>query len=221
MESLFHSNGLDNDHALAAFLDQYPHFTDSKYFNALSEYQQECAENVIDFFATYLVQLGGQSLPNLSPEAVAETCGLIMPAKVVSDDPYFFAQIAPVLASFFRFLGEKNLLLLSEELANLVIEISPQIIANAADESLWGMGKTMAMSALEAGVNIYDETEMTAFMEYFNQQLEATFASMSEEEIELLAQELSAEDQAKFEAFVRANRDDFEQNSLGQGFIEN
>ncbi len=144
-------------------------FSNSKYYQQLTEEQQWESEGVIMFFAEYMY-----SYPGLPPEAwnavgLDECCLDILPGKV-SAGQSFFKATAPVLSAFFTFLAERRLLRRAAALAKKVARIDKQIVRAASDPRRWGMAKSLVMAAMDAGVDVTDEEEMAAFTASLNLQ---------------------------------------------------
>jgi len=138
-------------------------FSESKYFEELTEEQKQESEFVITSFAEYMYSYHGLSPEEWDEDGLKECCLYILPRKITADESYF-KSIAPVLSAFFAFLGEKNLLKNTSQLIRKVKKIDKQIVKNAKDPKNWGIAKTFAMAAKDAGVDITDEEEMQKFM---------------------------------------------------------
>jgi len=144
-------------------------FSESKYFQDLTEEQQHESEFIVQTFTEYMYS-NNLLIPEEWDESGLEECCLdTLPRKITADESYY-ESIAPVLSSFFRFLGEKELLRNASKLANKVKKIDKQIVKNSSDSSSWGMAKTLFMNAKKAGVDIENEDELKKFMYLFNQQ---------------------------------------------------
>lgn len=144
-------------------------FSESKYFQDLTEEQQDESEFIVQTFTEYMYS-NNLLIPEEWDESGLEECCLdTLPRKITADESYY-ESIAPVLSSFFRFLGEKELLKNASKLSNKVKKIDKQIVKNSSDSSSWGMAKTMFMNAKKAGVDIENEDELKKFMYLFNQQ---------------------------------------------------
>jgi len=144
-------------------------FSNSKYYQQLTEEQQWESEGVIVFFAEFMY-----SYLELSPEewdvvGLDECCLDILPRKVSAEES-FFKAIAPVLSAFFTFLAERRLLRRAAALAKKVARIDKQIVRAASDPRRWGMAKSLVMAAMDAGVDVTDEEEMAAFTASLNLQ---------------------------------------------------
>jgi hypothetical protein len=72
------------------------------------------------------------------------------------------------LSAFFTFLEGQSLLSHGRALAEVVGKLNDEIVAQAADRSNWGPAKRFVMAAHEAGVDIQDQTALSAFMLQFN-----------------------------------------------------
>lgn len=110
--------------------------------------------------------------------AVVECCTEILPRKV-SAEPDFFAAIAPVLSAFLAFLGESGHIPNGCKLSALAAGLEDDIADRARDRSTWGLAKSFAMAAHEAGVDVADEAAMQAFILRYNAGLAARTRSAS------------------------------------------
>ena len=144
-------------------------FSESKYFEELTEEQKQESEFVITSFAEYMYSYHGLSPKEWDEDGLKECCLYTLPRKITADESYF-KSIAPVLSAFFAFLGEKNLLKNTSQLIRKVKKIDKQIVRNAKDPKNWGIAKTFAMAAKDAGVDITNEKEMQKFMALYNMQ---------------------------------------------------
>ncbi len=136
-------------------------FRASAHFERLSEAHRKRAWGVIDLFARYSVDYTGESPGQWSAGGVRKCCLEILPRKVTGDDALFQA-VAPVLSAFFIHLDEQQLLKRGRALAEMVTPLDRQIVANAGDSRNWGMAKSLMMQALEAGVDLNNQEELSA-----------------------------------------------------------
>jgi len=154
-------------------------FSESKYFEELTEEQKQESEFVVMSFTEYMYSYHGLSPEGWDEDWLEECCLYILPRKITADESYY-ESIAPVLSAFFIFLGEKNLLKNTSQLIRSVKKIDKQIIKNARDPRNWGMAKSFAMAAKDAGVDITNEREMKKFMALYNLQ---QFAKLKTDDI--------------------------------------
>ncbi|MDO8728099.1 MAG: SEC-C metal-binding domain-containing protein [Candidatus Methanoperedens sp.] len=144
-------------------------FSESKYFQDLTEEQKQESEFIVMTFIEYMYSYH-LLIPEEWDESGLEKCCLdTLPRKITADESYY-RSIAPVLSSFFKFSGEKGFLKNASNLARKVNKIDKQIVKNFYDPGRWGMAKSMLMAAKKAGVDIENEAELTKFMDIFNQQ---------------------------------------------------
>lgn len=141
-------------------------FHESKYFKELTEEQKQESGFIISIFAEYMYSYIGLTPKKWNESGLIECCLDIIPEKVTADKS-FFKSIAPVLSTFFDFLGEKKLLRKGSRLAKTVKEIDSQIVKNSSDSSRWGMAKSMLMDAKKAGVDLDNDNEVNKFI-FFN-----------------------------------------------------
>jgi hypothetical protein len=146
-------------------------FSESKYFENLTDEQKQESEFVLMSFADYMYSYHGL-LPEEWNETELEECCLdTLPRKITADESYY-RSIAPVLSAFFNFLGKEGLLKNAPKLAKRVTKINKKIVSNASDPRRWGMAKSMLMAAIKAGVDIENQNELNKFMySYSLQQL--------------------------------------------------
>ena len=138
-------------------------FRGSDRFRRLPPEQREVASSIVVFFARYMyIELG--LLPEgWDGDAVEEGCVDALPRKVTAELDYF-EMVAPVLSAFLEFAGEEGLVPDGGALAARVAPLGERIVANASDPSRWGPAKSMAMAALEAGVDLADGEAMDRFL---------------------------------------------------------
>ncbi|MDI6885406.1 MAG: SEC-C metal-binding domain-containing protein [archaeon] len=148
-------------------------FSESKYFEELTEEQKQESEFVVMSFTEYMYSHHGLSPEEWDEDGLEECCLYTLPRKITADESYY-RSIAPVLSAFFAFVGEKNLLKKTSQLTRKVKEIDKQIVRNASDPRNWGIAKSFAMAAKEAGVDITNEKEMQKFIARYNLQQLAT-----------------------------------------------
>ena len=142
-------------------------FSRSKYFEGLTEEQKKESEFVIMSFTEYMYSYYGLPPEEWDEGGLKECCLYTLPRKITADESYF-ESIAPVLSAFFTFLSEKSLLKNTSKLIRKVKEIDRQIVRNARDPRNWGMAKSFAMAAKNAGVDITNEEEMQKFILLYN-----------------------------------------------------
>lgn len=144
-------------------------FSESKYFEELTEEQRQESEAVVMFFTEYMYSYEGLSPEEWDEEGLEECCLDALPRKISAGESYF-RSIAPVLSAFFSFVEEKRLLRNASNLARSVKRIDKQIVKNASDPKNWGSAKSFVMAAKGAGVDITNEEEMNNFMALYNLQ---------------------------------------------------
>ncbi len=144
-------------------------FSRSKYFEELTKEQKQESEFVVMSFTEFMY-----SYHRLSPEEwdeyeLEECCLYTLPRKVTADKSYFEC-IAPVLSAFFAFLNERNLLKNASKLIRKVKKIDKQIVRNARNPKNWGIAKSFAIAAKNAGFDITNKQEMQKFIMLYNMQ---------------------------------------------------
>ncbi|MBN1322889.1 MAG: SEC-C domain-containing protein [Methanotrichaceae archaeon] len=151
-------------------------FTESKYFEELTEEQKSESEFAVMSFADYMYSYFLSSPEEWNEDELEECCLETLPRKVSADES-FFESIAPVLSAFFSYLGEKDLLENGSQLARTVRGIDEEIARNASDPRNWGMAKSFVMAANDAGVDITKEGELQRYMQVYNTQRLAAMGS--------------------------------------------
>jgi len=145
-------------------------FVHSPQFEALTETQKPHASSVVRFFAEYSFRHVGMAPDQWDRRGVTECCLEVLPRKVTAKRA-FFQAVAPVLSAFFNYLAEKELLSNARALAKTVAELDEEIIEASQDRRGWGMAKSFAMMAEDAGVDLSDEEALHQFMESYNEQI--------------------------------------------------
>ena len=148
-------------------------FSESRYFEELTEEQKLESEFVVMSFTEYMYSYHGLSPEEWDEDGLEECCRYTLPRKITADESYY-RSIAPVLSAFFAFVGEKNLLKNTSQLTRKVKEIDKQIVRAARDPRNWGIAKSFAMAAKDAGVDMTNEEEMQKFIALYNLQQPAT-----------------------------------------------
>ena len=131
---------------------------------------EEVARMAIDFGAGY--NHGG---PLRWSPVVIEIFMTSWLARKVTADPQFFARVPEVLPDWVRYTGRRNgvpAAPLREAIA-AVEQNEAEMLAAIEDPGAWGPAKTIAVAALEAGVDLTDETEVARFIQRFNDGLAA------------------------------------------------
>lgn len=148
----------------------YNAFEKSPAFAALTESQQRKAGRIANYLTEYSFQYLELTPAEWSCDSVRECCVEILPRKV-SAELSFFEAIAPVLGAFFRFLSDQSLHPKGHALADTVEDIGDDIVSNAKDPRNWGMAKILVMAAVEAGVDVNDQSAFNSFLAMYNEML--------------------------------------------------
>jgi len=147
-----------SDEQYQAALDRierrYAAFADSDHFEQLTRHQQREAEFVVETFHELLHGYEYVPLDDPDKEGLESVCRQFYPAKV-SAEPDHFGVVAPVIASFLRFLDDRGELADGDELAAHVEPLHDTIVEKAADPDNWGLAKSMlASGALEEATHL-------------------------------------------------------------------
>jgi hypothetical protein len=142
-------------------------WSESPHFQALTQEQKEEAQFVVESFAEYMWNYHDVAPQEWNTGDLEECCLKTLPRKITAEEVYF-RSIAPVLASFFTFLGEKGVLSNAASLARQVTALSERIVRNSNAPRYWGMAKSVSMEAMKEGVDLTDEKAMNAFLIRYN-----------------------------------------------------
>jgi hypothetical protein len=145
-------------------------FLESPYFAELSDQGRADGHFIVSVFGDLMYSHEAESPQEWSPTSLDEVCVKWAPAKITAKDECF-EVMAPVLATFFRFLADNDYQPQAERLATKVAQLGPSIVENAQDPGNWGPSKACAMAAIGAGVDLHDQDEMNAFMARYNEML--------------------------------------------------
>ncbi|HLK58192.1 MAG TPA: SEC-C metal-binding domain-containing protein [Chthonomonadaceae bacterium] len=136
-------------------------------FEALTQEQKDESEYIVESFTEYM-----RTYHCAPPEewnvADMEDCCLDTLVRKISAEESYYRSLAPVLASFFTFLGETGRLRNASRMAQRVLKLDKQIIAAAKDPGNWGMAKSFVMAAKAAGVDITNEADLQSFVALYN-----------------------------------------------------
>ena len=145
-------------------------FSQTRYFEELTEEQKQESEFILNTFAEYMYSYRSSSPEGWDEGDFEECCLETLPRKISADDAYF-KSIAPVLSAFFAFAQEKKLLKNAPILAQKVQAISKQIEKNASNPKTWGMAKSLVMAAKESGVDVTNQDELHQFINCYNERI--------------------------------------------------
>jgi hypothetical protein len=139
---------------------RYAAFADSDHFEQLTRHQQREAEFVVETFHELLHGYEYVPLDDPDEESLESVCRQFYPAKI-SAEPDHFGAVAPVVASFLRFLDDQGELTDGDELATHVESLQDEIVEKAADPDNWGLAKSMfASGALEEVTHLDTESDV-------------------------------------------------------------
>jgi len=140
-------------------------FLNSDYAKLLTAEQMWESTYMIPSFVESMYKYYDLIPADWSEEALENYCLYILPAKASADEA-FFKAITPVLFKFFAFLDDKNVIQNALELMLKLRDIQDEIVENGANPKFWEEGKSIATEALKEGVNINDNSELDAFLNY-------------------------------------------------------
>lgn len=127
-------------------------FTDSDHFADLTRHQQQEATFVVEGVAELLYGYEDTTLEECDRSSLETVCTRIYPAKM-SVEPDHFGAVGPVLAAFFRFLGDRDYHMDGEDLAAHVEGLRDDIVTAAADSGTGSLATSTAMGAVDSGVS--------------------------------------------------------------------
>ena len=131
---------------------------------------EEVARMAIDFGAGY--NHGG---PLRWSPVVVEIFMTSWLARNVTGDPELFARVPEILPDWVAYAGRRNgvpAAPLREAIA-AVEESKTEMLAEVENPEAWGPAKTLAVAALEAGVDLTDEADVERFVQRYNDGLAA------------------------------------------------
>jgi len=142
-------------------------FSKSEYYDKLTEEQKQESEAVIMFFTEYMYTYHELVPEDWDEEGLNDCCLETLPQKITAKEP-FYRSVAPVLSTFFDYLGAKNLLKNTSKLAKGVKKLDKRIVKNGMNPRYWGPAKSIAMMAMDTGVDVTNEKEMNRFVATYN-----------------------------------------------------
>ncbi|MEM8527276.1 MAG: hypothetical protein AAGG68_21725 [Bacteroidota bacterium] len=152
----------------------YHEFSESPFFEVLTEEEKEDAGFTVDCLQSYLFNYEGLTLTDATVEDIATVCLEWMPKKITSELT-FFKNISPILVQFFKYLGTTNAYPIdTEKVVTTLEEIADEIVKRAADPRNWGMAKSMMMGAVEQGLDLNDQQSLDQYMYDYNSNLRSS-----------------------------------------------
>ncbi|MEN0046845.1 MAG: hypothetical protein AAF806_07305 [Bacteroidota bacterium] len=152
----------------------YHDFSESPFFETLTEAEKEDAGFAVDCLQSYLFNYEGLTLTDATVEDIATVCLGWIPKKVTSELA-FFKNLSPILVQFFKYLGTTNAYPIdTEKVVNTLEEIADEIVERAANPRNWGMAKSMMMGAVEQGLDLSDQQALDQYMYDYNSNLRSS-----------------------------------------------
>jgi hypothetical protein len=205
---------------MEALAEQLEAFAETPHFRKLKPEYSELVVPISTYFGEAMFTYHGQRFTDWTEAALEQTVLYILPGKVVVDD-IFFEALAPIVAAFNDYLAENSLNPNAKELSNKIKSLALQIIHNAADENYWSMTKTMAMSAIESGVDINDEEAFAAFAQQYNQAIKEMLWNLDENKLrEILNAADKDIDEEKLRMFFKVNEDEIDEVKTSGGLVD-
>lgn len=175
-------------------------FTDSPYFDDLTRHQQREATFVVESTGELLYNYQEKTFEECDEGSLETVCTRIYPAKIGAE-PEHFAAVAPVLAAFLRFLGDRGVVDDGGALADHVAALDDEIVEAAADPGNWGLAKSMLMDEPTEGGEAVDVPGPSQLLGEAERQSELSSEKM--EALEEVAQDLEAEDDPVLDEVLR------------------
>ncbi len=143
-------------------------YVETNHFKDLSDVQKDEAEFIIESFSEMMYSYHDLKLHEWDAQTAEECCKYTLVRKI-SGEYTFYESLVPVLASYFRFLQDQNVINNAEMMSKRLIKIEPSILKKSKDPSNWGLAKGFVMSAKMDGVDILDEEQMNQYIMRKNQ----------------------------------------------------
>ena len=141
-------------------------FVKTDHYKALTKEQKERAESVVLTFTEHAYRIYKTPPEKWDEQLLKKLCLLTLPEMMVTDESSY-RTMAPVLSAFFTFLAEQDLIKVGGHLAEKVRGLEEQIIENGLNPDTWNIGKTVAMAAVDAGVDVGNKKEIDKFFNEF------------------------------------------------------
>ena len=138
----------------------------------LSPDARDNAESIAFFLLDYAWTYEGAGPGELTAPVLRKVLLEWFPRKL-SADKEFFALVGSVVEVFLHWLGTQGILKDPTALENAVHGWRGEIVARGMDASRWGMGKGVAMSAKERGIDLTDREAVNRFLAEYNSQISA------------------------------------------------
>lgn len=158
-------------------------FVKTKYFSDLSEINQINCQDIIYSFSDMMYGYTGLKIEKWDTSGLEEICLDVMPRKIMADDEYF-ESVSPSLYAFFLFMEEKKINKNAGKLSKKIKEIESKIIETSKNSSNWGIGKQILGQALDKGVDLSDQKQLTKFLNSMMGKALPTPKDIDEEDVE-------------------------------------
>ena len=140
-------------------------FLNSDYAKLLTAEQMWESTYMIPSFVESMYKYYNLIPADWSEEALENYCLYVLPAKASADEA-FFKAITPVMFKFLNFLDDKNVIQNALELMLKLRDIQDEIVENGTNPKFWEENKSIAVEALQEGVDISDHSELDSFLNY-------------------------------------------------------
>ncbi|WP_010621272.1 hypothetical protein ABTQ33_01505 [Paucilactobacillus suebicus] len=145
-------------------------FAKSEYFSKLSKGEKADAQDIIESTADWMFDVAQQQLTDWTPDAFEDVLTMVIPGKVTAPKEYF-EHIIPVLMQFVGYEGIQRNMQSAGDLLEVIGDNLETVVKNSQDPKMWGSGKQVGMSMMDAGVDPTDENAVNKFIMDYNQQL--------------------------------------------------
>ncbi len=143
-------------------------FARSDYFSRLTEREKEKSRSIVESFADKMYSYHLATVEKWNVPDMEDVCIDVIPRKMTAEDE-FFEAIGPVLSAYFQYLGTRGGILPdAAALSDRARAIGPAIAKTARDPENWGMAKSFAMAAHDAGYDLSNEDDMGKAMAAYN-----------------------------------------------------
>lgn len=147
-------------------VDWIEKFYASSVFMKLTESQQTHANFILHCFVEQTVEYDKPDPSTWDEDLIDDICLSFFPSEI-SADGELFQDIAPVIASFFTFLGSNKLIDNASDLSKHTKSIEDEIIELSQNPEVWSFMKKIVMSAHEQGIDLEDPEVAQKFIEKF------------------------------------------------------
>lgn len=107
----------------------YVDFTSTKYYENLTELQQEISEQILIDFTGLAFYRQTTEPDNWETSTLEEYCETVLPDEKYTEEIEYFEALSPVFSNFFAFLAENNIGKSSAKLSEKAVELKDKFIS--------------------------------------------------------------------------------------------